>query len=753
MVPEPQTPAAVAQGVLQFALLIAIGEGTGLGLLAVLRLPTDLRQRLLLAPFAATMVWALTGNLLVRFGFTIAQATPILAATSLGLGALGIGSLVRARRAPRRLGVLMLVLVLPVLGVMWVPFGRGLGAHLGSHNLDTAYYTSVASGLWHYGLDVSSSGSVFFQRYAAVLDSFGRGRNHTFVLLALFSPFGEAGEPMFVRNLFVSWSFFVLASSLGFYRASWTVLETGRPTSAWQVLLYAALTMGMGWAVVPGIVGNWDNGLMVSLGPAMAGLARQAPRGPGYPVLLGMSVAYAVYTYPELAAFAMAFAAPLYLGGMAEAGRPAALRRYAVAGVTAAVLLAPGARPIWGFVMGQLAQAREPLAGRPGGPFAQGLAHTAWNPATWWVLGSEHGSRVELSWASLWGLLLAALALVGVARLARRGPRAELVSLGLVVVSVGYFALVERYGYAAYKLLSVSWWLVGRCLVEGAAALTLHSCSDAEGARRPGGRWLVRVGAVTLILGAGLVTAERVRREDYLPAWVQRQLPTLAALTRLRDAATSERPTDVLVTPSVSGAFAAPWVFYALKHTPLRPYLGEGGPKAPFPGGAAWPADGTVPETVLLPSSAARTTPRFRTPEYALVDTAETAVIESVDNPNEAEAWGQWLGTKPIRVTLLAHRGLPLALTFRAAPGPSLPDTSRRVLVLAVDSRPIVEIVIDRPTLVTLPFVTAGGREVLLLSTPDRPTVKRLPNGDRRPLLVRIEDLRIEPAAVGHRAP
>src|SRR5262245_45396953 len=123
MVPEPQTPAAVAQGVVQFALLIAIGEATGLGLLALLRLPTDPRQRLLLAPFAATMVWSLAGNLFVRFGLTMAQATPILAVASLGLGALGIGSLVRARPSLRLVGILVLGPALLVIGVMWVQFG------------------------------------------------------------------------------------------------------------------------------------------------------------------------------------------------------------------------------------------------------------------------------------------------------------------------------------------------------------------------------------------------------------------------------------------------------------------------------------------------------------------------------------------------------------------------------------------------------------------------------------------------------
>jgi hypothetical protein len=120
-----------------------------------------------------------------------------------------------------------------------------------------------------------------------------------------------------------------------------------------------------------------------------------------------------------------------------------------------------------------------------------------------------------------------------------------------------------------------------------------------------------------------------------------------------------------------------------------------------------------------------------------------------MDNPNRFEPWGTWLGTEPIIVALNAPRGRHLALAFAAAPGPSRPGTDRRTLVLASGPHEIGRVEIDGPARVVFPFVTAGGRETLSLSTPDTPTRARMPNGDLRPLLVKIENLRIEPGDPG----
>src|SRR5262245_36931732 len=92
------SPVSVLTGLLAFALLSGLGIVVGWGVLSLVRLPADPPRRLLLAPFAATVLWALAGNLLVRLGLTMAVASAVIGAVSLGVAAFAVGSAARLRR-------------------------------------------------------------------------------------------------------------------------------------------------------------------------------------------------------------------------------------------------------------------------------------------------------------------------------------------------------------------------------------------------------------------------------------------------------------------------------------------------------------------------------------------------------------------------------------------------------------------------------------------------------------------------------
>ncbi|MGH7265646.1 MAG: hypothetical protein ACREMB_12460, partial [Candidatus Rokuibacteriota bacterium] len=738
--PEPGTPAALVQGLVAIALLLAAALATGLGVLALLRLAPDPSRRLVLAPFAATLVWALSGNLLVRFGLTMAQATPWIGAASLGLAVPGLVSLARRRPRPVVVATLAGGIGLAVGLVAWPYFARGLTAHVGAVNPDTAYITATATAYWHYGLDGTAPRPPYFERLAPHLNGLGPARNHSYVLLALFSLLVRAGDTLFVRNLLACWSILVLACSLAFYwmswRTAWRATDTppGRPGA---LVAYVVLTVAVGWAAVPALVGNWDNALLVSVGPVLAGLVAEARRGSGFPLFLGATAAYGVYTYPELAPILGLILLPLYLPPPAEVAPRRLVLGYAAAAGIALVVLAPGVKPLWRFVEGQRAAAVAPGM-RPGGAFAAGLATSPGDPSAWWALGAEHGARQDARWPRVYGTLLAGLVLTGVLRLARHGHWRQVAAFGLMTGGLVYFMLVDRYGYAAYKVLTVGWWLVGHGLVEGGVAVL------AAAGAGPGPLGLFRrraaVGALALLFVACIVASERRRVVEYFQESVLPSQPSLAALARLRSAAASQPATDVLVTGALDHPFALPWIFYALRDTPLRAYHEATRPH-PVPGGAPWP-EGPLPRSLLLPSPDVRGVPhRFTTGEFALVDLASSAVIVHVESPNGLERWGTWLGTEPITISLLGGAALPVALTFEARPGPSRPESARRRLVLRAGPRELGRLEIDRPTSVAFRFVTRGGRETVALSTPDTPTVAAMPNGDTRPLLVSIRHL------------
>ena len=65
--------------------------------------------------------------------------------------------------------------------------------------------------------------------------------------------------------------------------------------------------------------------------------------------------------------------------------------------------------------------------------------------------------------------------------------------------------------------------------------------------------------------------------------------PSLPALVRLRAAAATQPPMDVLVSPALSDFLTLPWVFYAFKDTPVRLYH-PAKITVTVPGGAVWPA-------------------------------------------------------------------------------------------------------------------------------------------------------------------
>src|SRR5262245_18550884 len=147
---------------------------------------------------------------------------------------------------------------------------------------------------------------------------------------------------------------------------------------------------------------------------------------------------------------------------------------------------------------------------------------------------------------------------------------------------------------------------------------------------------------------------------------------------------------DVLAMGASLDEVTVPWVFYALKESPLRLYMR--GSRVRFARGGDVLAPGApAPPLALLPAADfAVGLARLRTPEFALVDlqgVTATPVIEDIDSPNRIEAWGTWLGTRPITICVLGPPGFAATLSFEAAPGPSLPGTPRRTLLLQAGDR------------------------------------------------------------------
>lgn len=119
----------------------------------------------------------------------------------------------------------------------------------------------------------------------------------------------------------------------------------------------------------------------------------------------------------------------------------------------------------------------------------------------------------------------------------------------------------------------------------------------------------------------------------------------------------------------------------------------------------------------------------------------------AIDNPNGLEHAGlepfYWIGPKPLSLRVIVRQAGQLVLTARFVPGPSLPGSSARRLLVTTDQG-------YRQTIA----LAGGEQQIGLPAEPgvlrvelqglDQATVLQQPNGDTRTLLVGVQQLRIE---------
>lgn len=727
-------PEAV-QGILVLVTLMVFGSAAGYGLLSLARFPADRRCRLLLAPIAVTILWALSGDLLVRLGWTMAQLTGPLWGVSILLALTGACYML-ADRASALDGRTVLATIgaaaITVL-VMGRPIARGLFAHMGPLNTDTFLYSALAAAYWDRGLGSDGPFAVFYQQLDHYLLLLGAARNHTFVLLDFLSPLIEAGEPIFVRNLFECWMVFVATTAAAYY------LLVSRPSPATpmgRTLAYMGLFMGLGWAFVPAAVGNWDNALFVGLVPVLAGLSYEPARA-RTAVALGVVLAYAFLTYPELCPIAAVVAAPFFVlrlrHGTALRGRLVLV--YLGALLVAGILILPAARAIWDYVFFQLSTAVS--SNRPGGAFSIGLLDRWWHPGSWWAMGPDQHAPAGWSGAALAALLTLGTA-VGFIRAWRQPRRPEPWAGTVLLAAVLYFLVREQYAYGVYKILSVSWWLVALLTLDGVEALGRRLLPRAEL------RWrrALAGSAVAVIVVASLAAVMR-NWEYRFPPSLDGILPSPDQLVELRDRARRQPAGDVLITGQLATAPALPWVWYVLRSTPLRVFVPTT-PLPPLPAVLAWTGAASPPVTLRASNERqADDALLFETPRFVLLELKDRAWLSGMESPNGVETWGTWLGTQDITIDIKAESATVVTIGFNADPGPSRPESPERELVLLAGDREVARVRIDKSQRVALNAPVAAGATRLRLRCVDTPTVAAMPNGDERTLLVMIRELSV----------
>lgn len=446
---------AIATGILLYLLLCFIAIVAGCALLRLFQIKVS-SGFLLLAPVATLSFWSLALGIAGGLRIPIKEIWFLVWGITLFLAFVGV----RRCWIELQSGYLFMVICI-LLPILTMPsyFLNGLIDYLGSVLPDGWSYIAFGQYLWEYPRGAQGGLAPLYQ-YAAHLS------NTRFVsagLLGFFSPLVRIGDTQAASNLFQAWALFSMACAVALY---WATEKQSTKLSVVATILsvLAGWTVNLVWA------NNFDNQLALAYLPAFAAMANfLVVEKRRWWLLFALFSAALLYTYPELAIIILGCAAFFVVTRLWEEKH--APKTYIQGGVIALgavfLFLLPIQNLLPVFLLGQFQSALS-AAGRPGEGLFPGLAEYNFLPAAIWGLGSEQGFfRSIVGVLDGVGIALTLVATAGAIVLGRQRRWGLVLTLiSLTAVSI-YYIVIQRYSYAAYKIILLNWWCLAGVLIVG----------------------------------------------------------------------------------------------------------------------------------------------------------------------------------------------------------------------------------------------------------------------------------------------
>lgn len=660
-------------------------------------------------------------------------ATLLLAALGVALR-LSVNRRVAADAADTRQDRLWLWATAALLPLLMMPatLRYGLGDFVNSTYADPWSYIMVADYLSAVARGAEGGLSSLHQYASHLMNT----RNSSSAILAhLAFGFGgvkadQAMAPLCLLLLFANTS-----ALIGFARNSF-----GRAEAA----LGLALLAGLGWPANIVFAGNFDQLLLLPLLPLIAALALRAGGGInlwGASALIGVLSAAALLAYVELAFIGLVIA-------MAFVIAPGTRLRLAIGrtllvcciAVPVFVLLTwPGLDALMTMLKSQYSTTTAGAV-RPGDGYFLGLLALGRLPDTLWALGGEYSQSRWIALPWILGALLGAVTLLG-AWVERRRWGAIL-ALATVAAAFLHFAVREHYSYAAYKIISVNFWMIsfftvagGICLAEWAKPRLPQRVSIAA---------VVTTVLLVVVAERTVVQANVIRfKHNALQQKAYREAQTISGLVQ-------HAPTLLAVRDDLANEWA---VFYLsdmpLLIAPYRVYMAQAH-VIPFMERAK-PVDPAAiryivtdrNDTIRAPLWGAR---RIWDGEaYSLweVDDSAWTVVADVINPNGIEPSGIWLGGAKTAFLVVAGRAGPAVLLATVQPGPRATLQAKRFHV-TIENGAGGRTIEIQPGEIRIPVDLTTGKSWISI-TIDDPVGGEIPTtGDVRPMILRMMDYGIE---------
>ena len=724
---------------LPYVLLSVMSILAGLGALRIFAGRSG-SSRVLMAPAVLLSLWAVFLGASIPLGIPVRMSWNVIFGITVVLAVVGLAAGGRELFAWRHSKWMAVALALPPL-LLYPYVIYGVSAYAGAPAWDGWSYVANGRYLWEYPLG-SEGGLRPLYQYGAHL---AETRFVATGLLGLLSPLTlHSGETHMARGLFLFWTFFVAASSV-LYCA---VQRNWRPRAT---LLYGVLAICSGWLLLAVSANNYDNLLILAILPAFAAWCRDCDmigwRGIW---LTGLLLAGLQYCYAELSAVAMFVGMAMILG---RSGGVRAKARFMALSLGAGILaLAPYWRILAAYFCRQFVAAGVVNATRPGEGFIPEIlrANSAF-PVFWGTwLGSLEAAfpafGAELlagAWIAALGLAL--LFLLGCRALLQQGDWAPVTASACLICASLYFIGVKNYDYAAYKMLLLNWWLMSLLIVLGLEQV-LTGIGNRFG-RIPVN--LVWGGALICFLSLGWGKMSLIDRA-VAPKTMQPY-----EIIRTVAPAGAAHPVALLVDDDIANA----WAVYFLRENPLtllrvRHYMAQ-----PYTRNFMDRAERTDPrqaEFVITDQGQCADNASIRVvqPEagkYCVLQALKPdwSLVMRIDNPNGRERAGgsffYWLGrgSTVLHVFSMTEKTTQLRLDLML--GPSLPGNVPRTLQVASAGDPPQAVRVERDGPLDIRIHLRVGDNKIVLTPLDRPSVPALPNGDDRPLILRLNAVSFEP--------
>ena len=502
---------------------------------------------------------------------------------------------------------------------------------------------------------------------------------------------------------------------------------------------------GLGWPANIVFAGNFDQLLLLPLLPVIAALALRAGNGVNLirgSMMIGLLSAAALLAYVELAfiglVIAMAFVA-------AAPGRPFAVT------MTRAVLIACIAVPVFtlltwpgldALITMLKTQYLSTTAGttRPGDGYFLGLLSLRRLPDSLWALGAEYAQThiIVLPW--LLGAVLGVITLVGVwTERWRWGP---LLALAIVAAGFLHFVIREHYAYAAYKIISINFWLIAFFTVAGGLAFA-QWLTYRIGARLPVAATATAILLLTVIDRTSVQSRVVHYKQNALHQRAYREVETVNKLV-------GKAPTLIAVRDDLANEWAT---FYLagmpVLIAPYRIYMAQSH-VIPFMERAEKVDPAAIRfivtdrnEAVRASLSGARQV--WDGEAYSLWEVTDSnwTVLADIINPNGIEPGGTWLGGDATKFLIVAGKAGPATLAANLAPGPRA-ASGKRVFDVALQDVGGDHRIEVTPGAVGLSIDLAAGKTVVSIKVNEPVSGEISANGDLRPMILRLMDYRVE---------